>query len=114
MFFSLNESKILSTNSINARSLEWWSLNPNCFPYNILFWSKYEYDLLYMIRFNILEKRGSKTGVTFAIFIFSGNDPLSMEFLNTCNKRTFISSYTDLIKFTCNSSKPGLLSFFED
>ena len=54
-----------------------------------------------------------KIGVTLAIFIFSGNDPLSMEFLNTSIKGAFISLYADLSTFICNSSKPDLLSFFK-
>ena len=58
-FVLSHESKIISTSSTNARSVEWWALNPNCFLYNILFWPKYECNLLYMILSNILRRQRS-------------------------------------------------------
>ena len=66
--------------------VEWWALNPNCFPYNILFWSKYEYNLLYItdILSNILERQGNTNiGLKF------GTSSFFTRFEDWCNLDNF-------------------------
>ena len=66
--------------------VEWWALNPNCFPYNILFWSKYEHNLLYItdILSNILERQGNTNiGLKF------GTSSFFTRFEDWCNLDNF-------------------------
>ena len=55
-----------------------------------------------------------KIGVTFAIFIFSGKIPRFVDFLKIFSGGFFMSSYTDLIIFTCKPSWPGASLLLSD
>ena len=123
-FLSFNKSKLLSTKSTNAWSMEWSALNSWCFLFNIVFFQKastiyYTWPSLIFLRgmgVRILAYR-LLLALSYQLWrlvwawqfsFFSRNDPLSMEFLNMCIKGFFILLYTDIITFTCNSSKHGL------
>ena len=53
------------------------------------------------------------TGVIFVVFSFTGNTPNLIAVSTICNSGTFISSYTDIIAFTCISSDPVSWHFKE-
>ena len=98
------------------------------FPFK-LYWLACVYGLLCMILSRVFENHGStdigvqfiitscsadlNTGVIFVIFSFTGNTPNLIAVSTICNSGTFISSYTDIIAFTCILSDPVSWHFKE-
>ena len=64
-------------------------------PLSLIFWRDRGVRILAYSLLLALFLPALKIDTTLAIFFFSGNDPLSVEFLNTCIKGAFMSLYTD-------------------